>query len=74
MTDDAITLPCGHDEQDWYSICSRHPKHDPACNHCNVGRCIKCQPDLAAIGERAKFSHRNGSPADPFPNLGVRQK
>lgn len=26
--------------EEWYSICSRHQKHDPACSTCQGGRWI----------------------------------
>jgi hypothetical protein len=69
------TLVCGHDASAWYSICSRHHDYREACGLCNVGRCIKCHPKSAEIGERMKFfNRRDGSSADPFPNLGVRTK
>jgi len=66
-------LKCGHSESNWYSICSRHCNFEASCSLCNVGRCIKCHPESAAIGEHMKFFNRDGGAANPFPNLGVRK-
>lgn len=54
---------CGHSERSWYSICSRHHKHDPNCGMCNTGRCIECHPEFSF------FDKKNNTQVHPFPNL-----
>ncbi len=63
-------LPCGHTQDNWYSICSSHRFGEGGenCGRCQTGRCIACHPD---DGKLHFFNKNDGSVANPFPNLHI---
>jgi len=61
-------LTCGHDDTDWYSICSAHQLYEESCPRCNVGRCIRCVPEWVPP-DKPFFDRKTGQKVDAFPNL-----
>jgi hypothetical protein len=55
----------------WWSICSIHKIYNKNCHICQVGKWIPkgMENDPAFAFNPRKFEHRDGSPANPFPNM-----